>query len=185
MTAKSAFTTNLGIGIAPELEAASSPELFAEVARIYNALRSLAINLDNLTGNTYFDDVDRLTVKPQHTIKSDLQNKLYVKYNVNITAGQTVGLTNVSGELQAVVGVAGSVRGFAVETKLAGEIGLVVLLGLWVSSGFTPGTLYYASTSVAGALTSVRPGGGANPIQPVAFALSSTEAFFNPSLLAI
>lgn len=168
------YSSNLGLGDTPSVK---DPELYAEATRIYSAIKNLALNLDSALGLSLYDDADRANITPVQTIKSDLQNKLYVKYNVSIAAGQTVGFINSGGELRAVIGTAGTVRGFAVETKAAGELGLVILFGLLVTAGLTPGTLYYAA-GTAGAIASVP----AATVQAVGFAVSSTALFVNPTL---
>jgi hypothetical protein len=172
------YSVNLGLGDTPGVK---DPELFAEATKIYSALKNLALNLDNALGLSLYDDVDRENISPIQTIKSDLQNKLYVTYNVPITAGKTVGFINSGGELQAVLGTSGTVRGVAVETKNAGEKGLVILFGLWVTSGIVIGDVYYASSS--GAITRTAPAVGSR--QPIGFGISDTAIFFNPSLVLV
>jgi hypothetical protein len=55
---KGRFSTNLGLAILPELTDAD-PRLYQEFVNVYNAIKSLAVNLDRYTGLEYRDDIQQ------------------------------------------------------------------------------------------------------------------------------
>jgi hypothetical protein len=181
------FSLNLGIGATPETENA---ELYAQVSRIYGAIRTLAAGLDSYTGALQQDQELWDVLTPADTLTMAGMNRLYVPFSEIVTLGQIVTLWDNAGILTAKKAGgnvwAGDARGYcSTDQVLApGDFGEVILLGLHpYISGATRGALYYLSNVTAGTMTTVKPVTAGNKIQPVGYALSTTELFFNPGIL--
>ena len=102
---------------------------------------------------------------------------------VAISAGQLVNLYNNSGTLTAKVADCSTglpAMGFATAAIASGATGTIQLLGLNASlASLTPGTQLFLGT--AGAVSSTPPTTSGYIVQPVGYAVSASEAEFQPS----
>ena len=162
------LSVNLGLDSIPSTR---DPDNLYDITRLYNAVKALAGALDTYTGVLRAEIVDYSSASTK-LITSHCTNRLYKQAAVDIAAGNTVSI-NSSG--QFVLGVAGTVIGWAPLPITAGAYGEVRLFGLCQSIGsLTPGTAYYASAT-AGLVTSTA---GA---QKIGIAIEATKMMFNPS----
>jgi hypothetical protein len=174
---------NLGLDATP----AEIPDIgtYGELIKIFNSIHTLATKLEAYVGPLPVNVEDRPYKTPLDTII--LQNivRIYPRAAEVIADRGLVGL-NTSGEAinaQSAVGGTNFARGICIGGCQIGDYPEVVLQAC--ISGFTglvPNTTYFLSTT-AGALTDTPPG-GANIIQPVGYALTSTQLYFHPEIHA-
>lgn len=175
------FSFNLGLGATPETK---DKENYAELARIYSAIRNVAYAVDSNTGSALVSAEDYPQLTPSLSVKSQNQNKIYVQFTGSVPVGGTVSLYNSGAILKgrpANAGAAGTLaRGFlsSLFAVNSGDWGEVVLNGLNpYMAGLTPGALYYQSNT--NSLVSTTAG---TVSQPVGIALSTTDLYFKPNL---
>jgi len=170
------LSVNLGLPASP---ITTNNELFAELLKVYNAIRNLAAALDNYTG----------IISEPSSVWSQLgatrllagsNAKIYLVCSVAITYGQTVGITGAG---QAALADDGVLRciGFCSAPNGGGigdtiEVQLFGLYPPFPPASLTPGARYSQSTT-AGAI-----GGFGSGVQTVGFAISDTLLYFNPEL---
>lgn len=181
------LSMDLGLAFIPET---ANPIIFQELYVVYNAIKILAATLDSYTGVLTPDEELWPTVGTNN-IFSQNANRIYVPFSETVTAGQLVTLYNNAGQLTAKLcgGVtwAGDCRGYMslANTVSPGNYGQVTLFGLHpLVSGLTPGTIYYSSNTTAGSITSTVPISSGENKQPIGFALSTGQLFFNPTLVS-
>jgi hypothetical protein len=176
-----AYKSTINTGL-PNIADPPDPLFFAEITRIYNAIRNLTVAIDSYTGAisadpSYYSQLGASGVKLQNL------TRIYVPFSEPVSHGQMVNLYNSGGQLTARLAsgsVSYPVRGWCSDLNggFIGEYGEVMLEGANATFyGLTPGILYYLSNT-AGAI-SVTPG---TLSQRVGFALSSTILFVRPDL---
>jgi predicted RecA/RadA family phage recombinase len=188
MAAKDQYSTNLGLSILPEIDQAQYPGIYLECFRLRNALRILQSTLDTYTGalsedSKYWDQV-------QPTSSSRVQNisKVYAITSESINPGNVVNFYSNSGVLTArkanATDITKPARAYCSSPSAvsSGAYGEFVLLGMCpYITGLTPGAPYYLSAT-AGLITATAPSGSGNAVQPIGYAINSSNLWFNPSL---
>ena len=181
MSYKSSVNTGL-----PNIPDPPDPRFFAEFARVYNAIRNLTLALDAYTGALPQEAEFYSQTPATQTILLQNTNRLYVKFSENASYGQIVNLHNVSGVLNARLSSASAAgkQGHAwcstVGGVVAGEFAEVMLGGLCTAiGGLTPGQTYFLGNT-NGAIAPTP--GTVN--QPVGFAITASNLYFKPTLLA-
>lgn len=168
------LSVNLGL---PENPLTQNAELFVEIKRVYNALRSVTRALDLYTG----------VVGEQSAFAAEagvgrcmigLNSKIYLEAGEDIDFSNTIGIKSDGKAWKAVDGSVRA-RGFCTTlgTTLAGGFIEVQLQGIYPAfpaATLTPGNIYYQS-GTAGLI-------GASGSQAVGFAISDTRLYFNPIL---
>lgn len=172
MANKAGMSTNLGLPAVPEAE---SPELYAALVTVYNAIKNVGYALDNYTGNTPLTQSDYSEIN--FVGQSQVQKNCVVmaKLTEAIIKGQTINFHN-SGGLRARKAIVSSqpAMGWATESGAIGDTIPIALFGMCqVIGGLTPGTYYYQS-STAGTLTT------SATAQKVGFAVGTNQLWFNP-----
>ena len=165
--------TNINLGL-PALPDTQNPELFAALVPIYNALQLLSSGVDVLTGTQYIPSSDYSAMSDANSLIAGNQFKIFRKFGEQVLAGRMVRLADASGISTAYLATDGTIVGFSPKTVAAGEYGVIILCGLYQSSGLTTGTLYGGSAS-PGLIN-------ASGTQKVIRALSSTAGFFLPGI---
>lgn len=177
------YKSSVNTGL-PNIPEPKDPEDFAELARIYNAIRTLAVALDAYTGAIATEPEFQSQTPPTSTLLVQNMQRLYVKFDTDITYGKTVYLYESLGLLRAGLASAADpvkrMRGWCntVGGVLSGDYGEVMLGGLCTAiGGMTAGVTYYAGNT-AGTIANA-PG---TYSQKVGFAISSTQIFMRPEL---
>lgn len=170
--------------IIPDTSSLKEDEVRNEVNYIYNALRTLATQLDAVTGALSPVIDSWPTVSPIASILGNNINKFYCRVGVNIPYGAFVNFYNYSGtEVQArpaqANGTAKAAAGFCVTPGgfTAGSWGeFVVGPGVnYAISGMTPGTWYYLDPSSAlGQITATQPSTPGQITQQCGIAITDT-----------
>lgn len=176
MPLQKGYSTNLGLPTAPITE---NRELWIELLKVYNAIRNVAAQLDNLTG-AISEPSDVWSQIGTGRLTFGLNSKLYLEAAVAITYGQTIGIDAAGLADLADDAVLGCI-GFCSAVNGAGagdtvEIQLFGLYPLLAAASLTPGARYYQSTT-AGAI-----GVGGTGTQCIGFAINDQQLFFNPQL---
>lgn len=157
---------NLQLDVLP---ASTDKNNFADLFKLYNAVKLLADSIDLYTGEgipTGSESYNGLTYLRLQKIA-----RVYLQASVAITPGQMVGINASS---QFILGTPGTVRGFAPAAISSGAYGEIDLLGLCLNyTGLTPGATYYAAA--AGAISTVA------SAQKIGFAITTTTLFVNPA----
>lgn len=176
----------LGIGAQPET---SDPRLFAVLTPVYNALLQLQQAITNYAGADQQPSAQWNQLRATDTILAQNAHRLYVPASEAISYGAMTNLYNNAGTLNARNANATNntkpAYGFC--SQAGGTLGagayteVIVLTGLVGTSGLTPGTRYFLSTT-NGLITSVAPVAAGNIEQVVGVALSATEFLFNASI---
>lgn len=183
------YSTNLGIGQAPDIDQAKYPTIYADLLRVRNAIRALQAALDTYTGAlgedpTYWDQVSSSSGVRLQNI-----SRVYLEAGEPISYGASVHFYNVAGTLKArnanatdntkpcraYCSVSGGVS--------TGDFGEFILFGLHTGFvGLTPGDEYYLSAATPGGYAASAPGVVGNVVQKIGYALSDTVLFFEPVL---
>lgn len=145
--------TNLGL---PNDPSTQDEKLYSDIAPLYSAIKLLAASLDLYSGGKLLTFTEAITYGQMVSI-----------YNVPPEAGR---LANATGNTKVA-------HGFCLAAGLIACSGIIEAL-----TGLVPGAIYYLST-VGGGITVTKPAAVGNIVQPVGFALSPTELYFNPTLL--
>ena len=168
MAALREFSFNLGIGATPQASDVN-PDVAAELYRIYNAINTLGLKLDEYTGAINAPVADRPYILPSVASRDAYINRIYVLTTTALTAKTVVNI--YSGGLRAAVSGTYPAHGIVLEDTAAGNYAPVSLRG--VIGGFvglTVGGSYFASAT-PGAISS-------SGTQKIGFAISSTELGF-------
>lgn len=168
-----ASNTNINLGL-PALPDTQNPELFAALVPVYNALQLLSSGVDVLTGTQYIQSSDYSAMSDANSLIAGNQFKIFRKFGEKILAGRMVRLADVGGVSTAYLATDGTIVGFSPKTVESGEYGVIILCGLYQSSGLTAGTLY-GGASTPGMIST-------SGTQKVIRALSSTTGFFLPGI---
>ncbi len=160
----------------PQSPLTENQELFQELLRVYNAIRTVAYKLDSYTG-AIPPPTDDFAEVANSGIKVNGMCKVYLPAYEDLVVGNTVYFFDDAGTVKArkAVSATAKARGFCSIAGLTGEVVEVTLIGLYPSfpaATLTPGNTYYQSVT-AGAI-------GNAGFQAVGFALSDTQLFFNP-----
>lgn len=164
------YSVNLGLDITPFTKDKDS---LYDIYKLYNAVRSLAYALDLYTGALVPSPPTGATLSVYGKSYCRVQNisRIFITFAVSASAGQMISI-DASGN--AILGVTGSVVGWAPHSVTGGDVGEVKLLGLCTNySGLTPGTMYY---SAGGGNISSTPSA-----QKIGFAIDATSLFVNPA----
>jgi len=174
MSLQNELSVNLAL---PERPLTQNAELFTELNRVYNAIRSVARSLDAYTGvvgeqNDFWSQAGALRCN------FGLNSKIYLEAGEDLILANTIGI-KADGQAWKAVDGGTRCRGFctAVNGVLAGEFVEFQVFGIYpqFSAGtLTPGSTYYQSGS-AGQV-------GASGSQAVGFAITDRILFFNPTL---
>ena len=178
-----AYKSTINTGL-PNIPDPPDPKLFAEFARVYNAIRNLTIAIDSYTGALaqeaqYFSQ----TYAPTTVLQQNVL-RFYVQFSESISYGQTVNLWNNAGTCNARLASASASKPMHAWCSTAGTItagnwGEVMLGGLCTAiSGLSPGTTYYLGNT-AGA---VAPSAGTLS-QKIGVALGPNYLFVKPDLI--
>lgn len=177
------LSLNLGLDLAP---LCTDEKVLPDLYRVYNAIKLLNSQLDDFAGVI---GVDPALWSTSGADRITLQNltRYYVATTDNLTVGQCVNVYNVAGVAKVRKSGGGAftpTRGFVLANYTAGDFVEVFLAGVHNGfAGLTPGVLYYTSDVTAGAVTATPP---ASPNrQAVGYALSASQLWFQPALLAI
>lgn len=173
---------SLGIGTTPQSEI-EDPDLSAEMFRLYNAINTIASQLDAVSGSLVAAAADRPYILPSVASKELNITRGYGYATVAFALGELAHL-NSSGQLvkalsdtshslkaQVVITQATVLGGYA-PYSFAGVIKAYV--------GLAAGSYYYLSET-AGAISSLLPATG-KTVQIVGFAVSPSELYFKPSM---
>lgn len=188
MALKDQYSTNLGIGDLPEFDQNKYPGIWADSLRVRNALRVLQTAVDNYTGAFPEDPQYWPNTKPSTLTRVQNISRVYAQ------AGEAIGLAQVA-YFKNVAGVLTAFKANSTDGTLparaycstpsgvaVGLFGEFILLGVNpYYGGLTVGALYYLHTT-SGQISSTPPFTGGNIIQPVGYALSATDLWFNPTL---
>lgn len=160
---------NLGIGTTPQATDVS-PEMAAELYKIYNAINTLGLKLDEYTGAINAPVADRPYILPASASRDAYVSRFYVLTSVDITSKTLVNI--YSGGIRAAVVGTYQAHGIVLEDTAAGNYAPVAMRG--VIGGFiglTVGAPYYCSAT-PGAIQS------GSTAQKIGFAISATELGF-------
>jgi hypothetical protein len=182
---------NLGIGSSPETE---DEKIFPELVRIYNAINSLAVQLDSYTGSMALKQEDRGTPasSPAKTIKSQNTNRLYAVASEDLDVGDIVALYNDAGTYKfrkatanltppyPYWGVGAVTKAYSTGAQVeAFTFGLIDCY-----SGLTAGAAYFLSNAApSSALNITTTVPGAVWTQYIGIALSGGALFLNPTVI--
>lgn len=174
---------SLGIGTSPLYDNPEDQELNAELLRVYQAVNTLALQLDSATNGITAAASDRGYILASAASKEAQISRIYCQCGVAITAGELlhVGANYVVNKAQSNVTHNLKAQAIALQSGSAGAWIPVALRGVCrLFVGLTAGQDYFLSTT-AGAITSLLPGTG-NTVQYIGFALSTGELYFNPEI---
>lgn len=184
MVQQTKSSINLGIGIQPDVK---NQELFNELYRVYNALRSLSYALDAYTGSIIPDEDEWPFLAFQETNRQANISVIYVEAAEDISSGAVCRLVNSAGVLKAINANASTgdeVHCFNAGGVTAGNFGRFYqpncIHGGY--SGLTIGTTYWLSAT-DGLITATMPVTSGHIQQKVGYALSDTELFFCPPIM--
>jgi hypothetical protein len=157
------------------------PKFWGEFLLIYKAIQNLLTGVSRWSGIDDPDTVEVATTDPASYLLGANLQRYYPRAVVNVFRGQIVRLrpdvgahwcspAQATSAVGAAFGVANSdaAPGATVEV-IAGGYALTDAIG-----GMVPGTLYYLST-VIGAIQNLRPVNPGEIIQPVGWAITSTQ----------
>lgn len=169
MAAIKELSFNLGIG-ANSTSNVEDSEASAEFLKLYNAVNTLAVKLDEYTGSLTITPADRPYVNSAQSNRAKYVNRLYFPAPAALAAKTVVNI--YASGVQAAVVSSKPAHAIVLEDTAAGDYAPVTLQG--VIGGFvglTVGAPYYLSAS-PGAIQA-----GATA-QKVGFAVSSSELAF-------
>lgn len=161
------------------------PKLWPEFKLVYAAMQNLLSGVSRWSG---IDDPDALEVAstdPASYLLGANFGRYYPRAVTNITRGQMLRLRPDVGahwvsQAQANA-AAGQAFCVADANATAGATVPVITVGVTTAiGGMIPGTLYYLSTT-AGAIQNLRPLNPGEIVQPIGWALSTTQLYLNIS----
>lgn len=168
-----------------------NPIMYAELSKIYNAIRTLQAALTLYTGASMQDASVWSLLTPAQTILAQNLNRLYVQAGETVLFGDMINLYDLGG------GILGARKANAASGTprpcfawcstpggiTSGSYGEVICgPGLCNGvSGMTIGTTYYLSTT-AGIITNGKPA-SPNLLEPIGFAVATNLLYFMPALV--
>jgi len=181
------FSTNLGLPVLPGITDAD-PRLYNEFLLVYNALRSLAVQLDRATGLEFRDEISQAQYKvdgAQNTYIVGNMSKFYLIAGEALTFGQFVHVFT-NGKVYKARGGIGNLNsvnrkchGYCSSESVAAEdVVEVSTTGIIKTSGLVTGAGYnlYHNANIVDS--------GSNNegvIQYIGLAISTTELLVQPS----
>lgn len=173
---------NLGLAQLPETD---DPKIFAEVSKLYNAVRSLASYIEAATGTAYVPVAEYPTITNIQGLIGTNLFRVYKQFTVTTAFGQMVGMSGNDSVQLAVASALPGVPaiGYCSEPGgvTAGNWGQVTCFGIYRLSGAVAGQRYYLSTTAGSVQTSL-PGAG-NLRQQISIGMNTTDTLFIPSLM--
>jgi hypothetical protein len=171
---------SLSIGSTPLTEP-EDQEMAAELFRIYQAINSLATQVDTATGGLAIAAADRPYVLPSTASKEANMSRGYGKATVDLTIGEIVHF-NSAGELVKAQATGTHLlkgQGIVLENTVTDGYAPIAYRGIIKAFvGLTVGNYYFLSLT-AGAISNAAPTAG-NTLQYLGYAVSSTELYFCP-----
>jgi len=186
MAGKDQYSTNLGLSLLSEVDQSKYPSIYLECARIRNALKVLQGALDQYTGALAEDSSARSSVAASISVRTQNISRFYVYATVDLVIGNVVNLFDrgsaITGARLASCNSASTyAQAICSIAATAGNYAEVILLGILPSyTGLTPGQRYWLSTT--GNLQASAPSTAGQIVQPCAYAVTSTDLYFNPTL---
>lgn len=174
------------LGQFPEVE---DPRLFAGLLPLYTAINQIQAGLTQYCGIAQQVSDVWSQLPASRTVFPQNHHRLYVPASEAISYGAMVNLYNNAGTLNARNANATNntkpCHGYCGEIGGSGGAGayteVIVLSGMIITSGLTPGTRYFLSTT-NGLITGTAPVAAGNIEQVVGIALSATEFLFDTTL---
>lgn len=162
-------------------------KLWGEFQLVYSAIKNLLLGVSQFSGIDPPDALEISSMDPTKYLQQANLARWYPTTDEAITRGQLVRASNVSGANRCALAAAGSgllfgpAIGIANETKGIGQKIEIITAGMTDAiGGMVPGTLYYLSTT-PGAIQNLRPVGVGQGIQPIGWAMTSTQLFLSIS----
>lgn len=158
-------------------------QLYSELSIVYRAIQNLTQLVGQYTGIDAPGLSEIAAMDPASYLLGSNLGRYYPTVSVvgGVTRGQIVHLNGGNTINKAIAtSSAGLAIGIANETAANGA-NCEVLTGFGLTDaigGMTPGTLYYLSTTL-GAIQNLRPVGAGQIIQPIGWALTSTQMLYN------
>lgn len=163
------------------------PKLWNELLTVYRAIQNLLAGVSEFGGIDAPDTVEINSMDPTKYLLGNNIGRWYPTCDEAIARGQVVRATNVSGANRCARADASSgllyspAIGVANTAGVAGQKIEVLVAGITTAiGGMTPGTLYYLSTT-SGAIQNLRPVGAGQAVQPIGWALTTTQMLIAPS----
>jgi len=184
MAQTASYSTSTGLSISPEFDQKKYPEIWADLVRIRNGIRSLQAALDTYTGQSIITPTDYESISQSQSLLLQSQAKVYVPTSVAVSPGQFINLYDSTGALTARLADATAphyAHGFASISVAAapGDYISVTLFGAdFYVAGLTLGATYYLSNTPGAA--------GAAPgtnTQALGYALDTTNLWFAPAII--
>lgn len=161
-----AFNASINTGLAAYPGEISDKQLHKELVYIYRAFQNLQLGIDRI-----------------HVGLATAAADLSYGDVVNVYDPGT-GVTTSRLASAAVGGNPGFAFCSSLQGTAAGSIGEVQYLGVIRGlSGITPGAIYYLSDISLGSTIITKPIGVGKIVQPIGVGMSTSEVFFNPTLL--
>lgn len=172
-----------GLPAAPASELPA--QLFSELSTVYRAIHTLTSLVGTMTGIDPPDDLEIAAMDPTSYLLGAQASRWYPTVAIvgGVTRGQVVHISAANTVTLAVAtSAAGVAIGIANETRANGQkVEVLVGPGLTDSiGGMTAGTLYYLSTT-PGAIQNLRPVIPGQIVQPIGFALTTTQMLMSIS----
>lgn len=165
----------------PQVPETDDPDMYQQLAKVYNAIRQLQLATTTLTGASQQDPNLWDQLKPTDTIKSQNLNRAYYKSGENIAYGALINIYDLGGGVTGIRNADASsanikpAHGYCNTSGgiVSGSYGEVILgNGLCVAIGsMIIGSTYYLAATPGGLITNVRPS-TPNLGQGVGFALA-------------
>lgn len=178
------ISTNLGL---PERPLTQNPELALELRRVYNAINSLARNMDAYSGR-FGEEASYYAQASSGRFFHGMNSKFYVESGETIEVGKFVGIKDDGKAYLAIWGESHEeiVRCLGFCTGVEGTTIELQYTGVYPTlpeDTLVPGALYKLSDTTAGNILPVVETDYATGIQVVGVALSDTTLFVNPQLV--
>ena len=173
----------------PQNPETPNPELYGELAKVYNAMRNLQVAITQYAGVGQKEITSWPQLSPTDTVMLQNLSRVYVQASENIPLGNTVNFHDGGGGVlrarRADANSASIKPAHAFCTTLggitSGQFGEVMLVGLCpYISGLAIGQTYYQSTT-PGIITNAKPA-GPNLGETIGYAIGGSLLVFQPIL---
>ncbi len=182
-------TSKILLGL-PNLPADTiDPKFWSEFLTVYRAIQNLLAGVSEFGGIDAPDATEIASMDPTKYLLGTNISRWYPTADVALTRGQIVRPSTVGSNRCRLAGAASGLvdsPGIGVANQTVGAGAKVEVLVGGVTDaigGMTPGTLYYLSTTL-GAVQNLRPVAAGQVIQPIGWAMSTTQMFLVPSSYA-